>query len=944
MTDNAGGKLSPIEKIRAKHPNPDGWKATGEGVWQIKCPAHDDGTASLTITDRRGTLLLHCHAGCTVPAIMESLGMQMSDLFSGESKPAKPQRRKIVATYDYNDESGNFLYQSVRYDPKDFRARRLCLHRSNHWLWKLDQIQEQDPDSPGKWVWVDSKIRRVLYNLPGVISAIESRQPVCIVEGEKDADKLIESGYAGTTNIGGAGKWLKAYTENLRGADVILIPDNDKPGYDHMNLVASKLKGVAASIKTVLVPGVKDLSDYTGDIAELVAKAEDWTPESYADDPTSLESRIEALDNSASATAKRELLREIASADSVERHELIQTLSERTGMPKKDIREQIATHTRKAKQDSRQKLNAAVSLAMKIISERIVLPRDSAGKISYSGAHLIMKPEDGDEYITACFTDKRTATAPLLREFKILVREQGIDLPGDDPTGLPASARERLESSIENGKIGKQVEVQFGPYLDKKSGKLRTVTDLDNGILILSGGAKDGATVIRTATAPEERPESFERVKTFLGESWIECIAHMITATVHECPSEKVLFLITGSAESGKSRKAEFMSRVVDGRPNIISPADLSKSWPQFFSTRMPTLDNLDYRTLSPEDMNVLAMQTTSKEVNVAARYTPSGLNTEGVYAIFTSIMSDVFDHYPALKSRAIQIAQSYSERAMELASDIEELADEFRPHFWYLVEKYLANRHRVHKRPGNLRIRGWARVRSWMAIEFQGMDEMEADELMLNYRPQESDAHDDDPFVIAFKLTVELADLDKLLQKPVKPSELLSLMRQLAPDECRDVLVGKAGNLYDSPQGYKTVRARIDKLRVGDKIGAITVQNVSHADKAYKNYYKISYEAGVFWRLPGTKKQTPVSVEQDPGAVSGVSSKNAYTPPNSNIPPPQSTPEEGGELFSAEETEIHEQTPENPPDQLLEQGHSDLANARKRQKTPEHGADDENW
>ena len=934
MSDTAGGKLSPIEKIRAKHPNPDGWKATGEGVWQVKCPAHDDGTASLTITDRRGTLLLHCHAGCTVPDIMESLGLQMADLFSGESKPAKQQRRK-VATYDYTHINGALLYQQVRYDPKDFRSRR------------------PDPDNLGEWIWKLGDVQRVLYNLPRI--AVDSpTMPVIVVEGERDADKLTDHGLIGTTNIGGAGKWLKAYTENLRGTHVILIPDNDQPGYDHMNLVASKLQGVAASIKTVLVPGVKDLSDYAGDIGELIDKAEDWTPDSYSGDPTSLESRIEALDKDTSATTKRELLREIASADSVERHELIQTLSERTGMPKKDIREQIATHNRKAKQDTRQKLNAAVSLAMKIINTRIVLPRDSAGKVSYSGAHLIMEPDGGAEYITACFTDKRTATAPLLREFKILVREQGIDLPGDDPTGLPASARERLESAIENGKIGKQVEVQFGPYLDKKSGKLRTITDLDNGILILSGGAKDGATVIRTATAPEERPESFERVKTFLGESWMECIAHMITATVHECPSEKVLLLITGSAESGKSRKAEFMSRVVDGRPNIISPADLSKSWPQFFSTRMPTLDNLDYRTLSPEDMNVLAMQTTSKEVNVAARYTPSGLNTEGVYAIFTSIMSDVFDHYPALKSRAVQIAQSYSERAMELASDIEELADEFRPHFWYMVEKYLANRHRVHKRPGNLRIRGWARVRSWIAIEFQGMNELEADELMLNYRPQESDAHDDDPFVIALKSACESASLDKLLEKPLKPSDIVRIMKQYAPEDCRNIQVGKSGNFYDSSNAHQTVRSRIDKLRVGDKIGTLTVRNMSSANTRYKNLYMISVPdsssaevRGGSAEVPETSAASGDNVEADLAEESRGSGKNPNTLLNKQFPPLHLADEKGGELYSAEETEKQEKPPHEEKQSAVEQDYSQQRLPEKPPRTsaePPQGADDENW
>ena len=37
---------------------------------------------------------------------------------------AKPAKRKIVATYDYADESGAVLFQCVRYEPKDFRQRQ----------------------------------------------------------------------------------------------------------------------------------------------------------------------------------------------------------------------------------------------------------------------------------------------------------------------------------------------------------------------------------------------------------------------------------------------------------------------------------------------------------------------------------------------------------------------------------------------------------------------------------------------------------------------------------------------------------------------------------------------------------------------------------------------------------------------------------------------------
>jgi hypothetical protein len=62
-----------------------GGRQTGGG-WIARCPAHEDSHASLSIgegTDRR--VLLKCHAGCPVTAIVASLGLSMSDLFEASS-------------------------------------------------------------------------------------------------------------------------------------------------------------------------------------------------------------------------------------------------------------------------------------------------------------------------------------------------------------------------------------------------------------------------------------------------------------------------------------------------------------------------------------------------------------------------------------------------------------------------------------------------------------------------------------------------------------------------------------------------------------------------------------------------------------------------------------------------------------------------------------------
>ena len=141
--------------------------------WMAKCPAHEDNNPSLSIGEAAGRVLVHCHAGCTQRAVIEAL----KDLGIWQTKSSEPER--IVATYDYNDEHGNLLYQIVRLEPKAFRQRR--------------------PGVRGDWIWKKCH-RQVLYRLPEVIDA----PIVFVVEGEKDVETLRAHGFVATTNAGGA--------------------------------------------------------------------------------------------------------------------------------------------------------------------------------------------------------------------------------------------------------------------------------------------------------------------------------------------------------------------------------------------------------------------------------------------------------------------------------------------------------------------------------------------------------------------------------------------------------------------------------------------------------------------------------------------------------------------------------------------------------------------
>jgi len=217
-------------------------RKSGSG-WEARCPAHDDKRASLSVSEgQAGRVLFHCHAGCKLEEVVSALELDVQTLFPGMDRGAKKAR--MVKAYPYTDESGALLYEVVRFEPKNFRQRR--------------------PDGNGGHIWNMKGVRRVLYRLPSVPVAVKAGMSIWIVEGEKDADNLVELGLVATTSVMGAGKWRPEYGEQLRGARrVIIIPDNDEPGRNHANQVARSLAGIVPEVRILELPGPgKDVSDW----------------------------------------------------------------------------------------------------------------------------------------------------------------------------------------------------------------------------------------------------------------------------------------------------------------------------------------------------------------------------------------------------------------------------------------------------------------------------------------------------------------------------------------------------------------------------------------------------------------------------------------------------------------------------------------------------------
>jgi hypothetical protein len=208
-----------------------------------RCPAHDDRVASLSVSEGDdGRVLVHCHAGCTIERIVAAVGLELRDLYV--EPPSPNGARTIVAAYDYHDEDGAPLFQVVRFVPKDFRQR----HRDA---------------AGGEWIWNLQGVRRVLYRLPQVIDAVAAGRRVFVVEGERDADRLVSAGEVATCNPMGAAKWRAEYVGALEGAaEVIVVADADTAGRAHAKRVAESLRGRVGSLRIVEAAEGKDAYDH----------------------------------------------------------------------------------------------------------------------------------------------------------------------------------------------------------------------------------------------------------------------------------------------------------------------------------------------------------------------------------------------------------------------------------------------------------------------------------------------------------------------------------------------------------------------------------------------------------------------------------------------------------------------------------------------------------
>lgn len=224
---------------------------------QCRCPAHDDKQASLTITKGRKCTLFYCHAGCTVDDILSAAGLDKKDTFY-DKEPQRTnwrayvesrEKRKIQAVYNYVSCNGSYAFTKIRLDGKKLLYGILENERFSYGL----------PRSTPK-----KSLKAIYGSVKALNKAITEGKPIFIPEGEKDVDTLTKQGYTAFT-YGGANDWQVDFAKLVKGADVVILADNDEAGINVANTILQDVQAVVKSAKIIVpMPDIPkaDITDY----------------------------------------------------------------------------------------------------------------------------------------------------------------------------------------------------------------------------------------------------------------------------------------------------------------------------------------------------------------------------------------------------------------------------------------------------------------------------------------------------------------------------------------------------------------------------------------------------------------------------------------------------------------------------------------------------------
>jgi hypothetical protein len=213
--------------------------STGQIVVKV-CPfCHDlngksDNLWKLYFNADNGLFLCHrCQTKGNIKQFTEMVGHSTEGA-------ASQDRFKLVDQYLYQDESGCTCVRVSRLE-NGAGAKTFFQEHLEDGIWKKGGAKKPlQPFSYIEWGHETS---------------------IVIVEGEKCVTTLKKLGVAATTFIGGCNGWKTGYEKYFQNKQVVLLPDQDEPGFKFIGNVAKHIASVARSYQIILLPGLKEKED-----------------------------------------------------------------------------------------------------------------------------------------------------------------------------------------------------------------------------------------------------------------------------------------------------------------------------------------------------------------------------------------------------------------------------------------------------------------------------------------------------------------------------------------------------------------------------------------------------------------------------------------------------------------------------------------------------------
>lgn len=222
------------------------WGYTGPAVHQsngdlqVCCPLHDDQNPSLSISPgKKGCW--HCF-GCKKSGSFFNL-LQSFKTTAGSM--VEVLRSDVEATYLYKDVSGRLRKRVERLPNKTFR---------------------QSVPAKGGWHYSAVGAGNMLYNA----HLLPYADTIVVCEGEKDCDAVTALQLTGictpivAVTSGGADSWDPELAKQLKGKQVIIVPDDDVSGTHYADNVEKSLIAEGIHYKRISFAGTgcKDSADY----------------------------------------------------------------------------------------------------------------------------------------------------------------------------------------------------------------------------------------------------------------------------------------------------------------------------------------------------------------------------------------------------------------------------------------------------------------------------------------------------------------------------------------------------------------------------------------------------------------------------------------------------------------------------------------------------------